>query len=498
MAKGKKMLWIEPTGGGIHQKNEATLIHHTEAKMLYNITHDQPGSWVSRSGNNLIASTLAGGNPIRGLGSRENFGGTAQLIAIYDGDVYKWNDISSLGSTIGSSAFGATESVNTANFLERLYMAGGGTTTLKYTNGSTTSNATGTPQVRYIAVAQDTLWAAGKSGSEDYVFASLYDEANNTPTDQLYEDTETWATSSRYFVVDGEVTGIGSFKDLPVVFTKTGLWTSDIRDFSSLHGPVKLASVGSTSHRSIAVDNKLHVLMFAGNDGIFLWTGAGDPINIIDKCINRVDANALWDDVNPANYATMHGACWDGKYYLAVGNLQDNTTDYYQNGCFVYDIAANKISFRSLASSMIVPHIKTTGEKKLFFGSNSTGSVYETHIGTQDDDSAGTPQNYVSYVNTKRFSGEFGSVTGTKTWHSIVVGYTSDEDITVKQDINGTGTYSTLGTLTASSDEVRKALTFGEEGEDVSLQFSTASGRMKIKAFGFEYTLHDSIRLAYE
>ena len=483
---------FDPVGGGINQKVKSILLKRTEAKMLYNITHDRVGVWRSRKGNSRLA-TVSGSGKVQGIFAYRHQNGTEDLFLVAGGNLYKYDGTSTL-SLIESDIFTITAKIVGVNYLNRLYLFSDQPgDSVRYTEGDTTTILTDV-QAKYSASAQDSLWVAGRFGGEDRVYVSRYDESNNTPTDNLFDADETWGSSTRYFVLDGEVTGLMSFKDFLFAFTDHSIWSLDVRSVGTLRGGTKVQSVGTTSHHSLAVDSKLGVCLFAdGNNGIYFWTGAGDPINVSDFLIEKVEESGIIDLINPNNYEILSAGIWDGKYYLSVGDLEDATKDYHEKACIVYAIAENKLSLQEIDASCFTLWKDSSKNRNLYFGSNDDRTVYKISDGIVDQDSSGSDVDVTSYVHTKDMRGEFGASTSDKTFHSIKVLYTGTAEIDVGYSMDGDDIYTKLGTLPIADDTklISEALLMLEKrGKSISLEFKKTSGTMEIVGYELDVTTH--------
>lgn len=497
MAKGDNSIQWFPVGGGINQRVLPTALRFDEARFMYNMTFSKPGVWRSRLGNDLLATTIAGSEEILGLGAYNPNAGVEQLFMVANTNLYKYDGNVTFNS-VDAAKFSSGEKVNMVNYLNRLYCFGV-SSYLQYTSG-TTLTTVGSGDTRIIAsmgaVAQDALWAAGRPGHEEKVYASRFDTTTKLRTHEFYESTEDMTDTTRFIALDTEVKSIIGFKDQIMMFTDSGCWTTDITAFNTQHGITKLFDVGTTSHRSVAVDNELGIMMWVNENGLYMWDGAGNPVNVLQKVKNRVDADAFWDLVNTSNLSTVSGHIWDGKYFLSVGDLTDASLSYDEDAGLEYDIISNKLSPRSIPAATFTLFTKS-GDRRLYYGHNAARAVFRLDVGTQDTSVLGVAGDYTCTVQTKRFHTELGDFLS-KEVHKILVRHKGTGTITVSYALDGSDTFTELGTIVASDTEVTAQMQADLECRDISLQLEVTSGTMEVMAVGFEYTNTDSLGLAMQ
>lgn len=491
----KTSYWF-PVGGGMHQRSIPTALRFDEAQFMYNMTFSKPGVWRSRLGNDLLATTIAGSEAVMGLGAYNPNGGDEQMFMVANTNLYKYDGITTF-DLVESTITSSTEPVNMVNYMNKLYLfTESASTYVKYTSGSTTT-LIGAADTRIKAsmgaVAQDALWAAGRPGHEDKVYASRFDTTTKLRTHEFYESTEDMTDTTRFVSLDTEVKSIRGFKDHAMMFSDSACWTTDITSFNTQHGITKLFDVGTTSHRSVVVDKELGIMMWINENGLYMWDGGGQPVNVLQKVKNRVDADAFWDLVATGNYSTLSGGIWDGKYYLSVGDLTDASLSYDEDAGLEYDILANKMSIRSLPADLFALFTKS-GDKRLYYGHSGARSVFRIGVGTQDTSTAGVAGDYTCTVQTKRFHRDLGNFYA-KRIHEVLVRYKGTGTITVGYALDGAATFTELSTLSASSTEVTGRLQMDMECRDIALQLEVTSGTMEIMAVGFEVTNIDSLRL---
>lgn len=484
--------WFEPLGGGMNQRVKGSQIDWNEAKFLYNMTHDRIGVWRSRLGNETVAT---GTGTAQGLGVYRGLNGDALLVASRDLYVLTGATLTQIGD---SNLFSLGEDVSIVNFLDRAYLFSKNAQ-VRYTDGTSVSilgEGGNELQARFGAVAQQTLWVAGVANLEDRVYASFFDEVTVSPTDKLYEKDETFATSTRYFTVDGNITGLVSFRGYAHVFTSQAFYSVDIRDVGGLSGAEKLGDIGTSSPKSIAVDNKLGFLMWAdGKNGVFLWSGAGTPINVAERVIERTEL-AVLDLIVSASSLT--GYVDDGKYYLVLGDLSDPTLEYYSNACLVYDIAGNQWSVRDIEAKYLATY------NNELYGVSADMKVTKYNQGLTDQDSNGDDVYYDSYVDTKDYGVEFGLIGSMKIFKGLEIAHKGTARITVYYSIDGDSEYTELTTIIPEETTKDRILTYrplppSTKGRTISFRFrkhptfkrdvrstDNNSGYMEIIGFGLD------------
>lgn len=491
-----KKIWFEPLGMGMNQKVKGTQIKYNESKLLYNISFDKVGVWRSSKGRQLKATTLSGTGGIDGLMVYKPKGAVDLLIAVAGGNTYRYDGVETLES-VDTSTFTTAYDVMGVNFLNRLYMfSSNQLNSTHYLEGTTVTDFT--IKAKYGIVAQDSLWAGNINGYEDRFYVSRFDEANNIPTHNLYETGQDITTSTRYFLLDGAITGGVAFKDSALGFTKDSVWSMDVRSIGTQRGASKLFDVGTTSNKSIAVDSKFNSLFFVdGSNGVNMWGGAGDPINISDMLIDKTSGVGVIDLIERSNLKKLAGHCWDGKYYLSLYDLTDTSLEYYQDACLVYDIAGNKWALRQVPANNWVT-FDEDGEKALYFGASDTRSIYRYETGDVNEDSEGVESDITSIIRTKDFCNEFGNPGVLKTIGDIVVLYSGTGEIEINYSKDGSNQYNelktpiTLAVANAERDETIAIKPIGIKCRKISFEIRKTSGTLEIIAIGINYKLHET------
>lgn len=493
MAKASELKqWFEPLGGGMNQKVEGAQIPFGEAKLLYNITHDNLGSWTSRKGITLAATTLVGTGGTQGLTSYLKLFGPNTVLYAGDRNLYFYNGVDTLTQIGADDQFQSGAKVNFCNFLNRAYIFSSSSADIvKYTDGTSIFNLGSTTNqfsAKWGISAQNTLWIGGIASNPDRIYVSLYDEGNNTPTDQMWNDGQSFPTSTRFFTVDGANTGMMSFKDQAYAFTDHSLWTFDIQSLEQFSGPQKRLDIGCVAHRTIAVDPKLGIAMWTdGKRGVYFWTGAGDPYNVAEKITNYDDA--VMDLIQDGNIAEMDASIFDGKYFLSLGDLSNAGLSYYQDAQLVYDIAANKWSIRNTDMAALTSQRVASGVVKLYGGSRDTLSLYEMEVESDvDQDQGGNNVEIGGTIQTKDFGGEFGQIGDEKMWDEVRVAYSGTSDnVVVGFALDGSDTYTDFFNLSAAvsnRDTRHKMLPRSCKSQTISLQFNWTSGTFKLLGLG--------------
>jgi hypothetical protein len=500
MKVNKKIFEFPVVGDGMNQKVTPTMLRYSEAQLLYNITTEMPGVWRTRKGDDLLATAIAGDQEVKGLGTYIPQTGVQQLFMVANTNLYKY-DGNVTFSLVEALVTASNEDVNFVNYgeLNRLYMfTDSSTTYVKYTSGTTTTEVGGAGKfkAKYGAVAQGVMWYGGIPSYENRVYVSRIDETTNLPVDTPWESDETGITdSTRFFILDGPCMGLCSYRDRLYAFTDRSCWMLNA-GVTPVEGS-RVFNIGTTAHRSIQVDEKTNVMLWANENGIYMYAGGGDPMNVIEKITNRTSSAAVWDLISPANFDDFTAGAWDGKYILAVGNLTDTAQTYYANCGIEYNIISNTIQIREFPAAVTTLFTKS-GDRRLYYGDNAHRAVFRIGVGSVDYNYLGNTNAYSGVIRTKRLKGEFGGGSGAraKEFHTLILVHEGTGNITVKYAVNGATTYSTLATITASTTETTAIVPMGAiEGHDISFEFSVASGTMEIKGFGVEATITDSFRL---
>ena len=491
-----KTYWFEPIGDTINQKVKSTQIKYSQAKMLYNITHDKVGSWRTRPGRTLIDDTINTSSGVQGIGFYK-YG--KQMVIVMGGNVYKY---SSGGiELVASSVFTSTANINMTNYLNRIYMFSDiSTDIVKYYDGTNVvaaGDSTNTAyqfSAKFGCAVQNSLWVA----VGDRVYVSNYNLTDNVPTDHLFEAGSDFVSSTRFFIMNDEVTGLISYRDTPTVLTANTTSILDINWVNTLQGAQKKLDIGTSSPRSVVIDTKSGYLLWAdGKNGVFMWSGAGDAVNVGEYLIENAEQTGIINLINNSNLDKLAAGAINGKVFISLHDLTDTTLDYGTDCTIVFDIASNKWSVRNVEAGCYET-ARLDNENALYAGSYSTKSVYKLDVNGkyQDDDYSGVPQNYSSYIRSKDLRGEFGPGGNTKKFAKLITVYKSNVPITTSYSLNGSTTYKELGTIAASpegSEFYVSLQPIGQLGTSISLEWRTLSGYQEIIGFGLVVDTYDTI-----
>lgn len=382
----------------------------------------------------------------------------------------------------------ATVTAVTSTYFEITSAAG--TAETNKTIGTGSIKVWGTVRGKYLAVMEDIMFLGHLTHTHNRNQV-VYTKSG---THQFFKDSESYKTTSNKVTVDGEITGIKSFRGLLYIFTSTGLYYFNISNLE-----VKLLySHGTTSHHSIK--ELWGNLVWADRSGIHMFNGEGLPQNISRKIQNK-QINSLWKLIDGANWSSLYANVKDDKYRLSVGTLtgtMPGDSGAQTNVVLIFDYAKNAWSFLSNhPKGQWVNFIDSNGDEQELFCDPSSRAVYKRDYSYSHNGTAITAVARTQYYH-------MGSPEIDKTFQRCFIMVRpqnqSTKYITVKTAYNGTNSYTTVvdnstgnklslsGATTESHVIKRVDMVNPNVGHTISYEFSNADDGINFGILGFTQT----------
>lgn len=189
------------------------------------------------------------------------------------------------------------------------------TNLLLYTNGGVLDNDP-PPLCKYVHTVNGvTYYAHTKTGSQVFknrIYQSVQDDPDSVP-------------NTNYVEVLDEITGISSYNDNPIIFTKNHVYRLNGAYNELGQGIVTFEditkTIGCVSHNSIVQTR--YGVFFAGNDG-FYWTDAFNFRKVSDS-LNETYKNLVTSDTEKSRICATYDTK-DNRVIWAV-SLNDSSTD---------------------------------------------------------------------------------------------------------------------------------------------------------------------------
>lgn len=368
MARQRRAMWSNPPRGSekrgvnnfskcVDTQNNAFFIDNNAYANGYGWDTDIYPSLATRKGRTAYGTS--GGEITRLLA---NFG-TAHLVRAV-GTSLQYNSSGTTWSSISGTY--SNEDWSYANFdvngpaLIILNQTNGG----YYWNGTALATISEMPKGRYIAADNRRVYVAGKSGEEDVVYYSAFQDA-------LDFTTPSNSGAVQYFTANGgAITGLHSFEGQIYVFKKDSF--AQIFHTGSADVTHRLVEgsndIGCLNDRTIVEVGPY--LMWLGNKDVFICSGgtaqsAGDEVLSILENINTIaiDEACAWTD----NY----------RYYLCIPTGSNTTCDTeitYDTRYRVWNV--RNINLGGMRCSALLNNVP--------YGGWSNGMTYKLNDGLTD------------------------------------------------------------------------------------------------------------------
>ena len=385
MAKGILSKQFDDLGKGINLFTRDTMISDNESMDGWNVWAVGKNSISKRPGV-VKFCTIAGGNPIDGLGTYYQ-GTTRKMLAMSGGALY---DVST-GTAVAASAVPTSAGTFTTGNRTDFCQAGGstfvanGVEDIRKYDGTTIRTQTGSIVAKYLIFYKACLWATGNpvSGNE----TRLYRSGDGTTVSAAvgnftYDATANPLATSKYVSQSDGQTLNGFFKHQDYLYPvkERSLWRASVGTDAAQLITLELVDParGTDSHHSIdTVEND----NFMFNEiGIF---ATGYEPNILDQI--RTNIVSLRVDpklkaIQKNKLSNVEGIFFDNHYYLSFtsgGGTYNDTFLIYDRqrlGWWEFQVAGNGGSY--IGASCFCEWKDPNGQTRLYFGSPVDGSIY--------------------------------------------------------------------------------------------------------------------------
>lgn len=388
------LLWIDNLQG-ISQRQDPDKIPSNSSPLLLNISMTKPGTWVSRPGNALLGTEQSGVG-VQGLHAYKKLDGTYKLHAVRSQDLDEYDDGSdSWGTGIDNNDFNSGTKVQSMNFLNRLYHISPSDYLRYETGGATTTVGTGDDRIQgnSIAVAQNVLYIGGRTGYEDRVYYSEYDDSGNMPTHQLWKTSQgTLASSTLWFTTGGlPVKGLVSYNELLYAFNAEACYSFDQRYAVNSSGVRKMFDIGLANPRAICICNGFLVWM-SPEKKLWAWGGAGIPVPLSWDLEDDTRAEAIINLIDSDELSNVCLGSNGNQFWVSIGNITYRNTTYANaviRGLANQDFSYVLWGLDTLpVRPMIYANTVISGTKVLVFGADDTDDVYLIDAGVNDGSTA--------------------------------------------------------------------------------------------------------------
>lgn len=381
MAKGIKNQEYDDFGKGLNLFTRDTMLKENESPEAYNVWSVGKNSLSKRPGVVKLC-TIAGGNPIDGLGSFYN-GATRKLIAASGGTLYDvTSGTASALSAVPTSA-GTFTSGNRVDFCQAggtLYAANGVEKIRGIDSGYTVRDVTGSVIAKYMIFYKSCLWAFGEptAGNETRLYRSGSDTNIGNFTYQVTANP--LATSVYVSQSDGQyLKGFFKHQDYLYVVKERSLWRANVGTdtYQLITNELIDPARGCDSHHSIdSVDNDNFMFQ---EQGVF---ATGYEPNILDQIRTNIVSLRIDPDlksIQKSRLEHVEGIYFDNHYYLSYtsggGTVNDiiKVYDRQRLGWWEFQVAINGVF---TGANCFAEYKNASGETKLYFGSGVDGSIY--------------------------------------------------------------------------------------------------------------------------
>lgn len=478
--------------GGMNQSVNPFLMDDKDFLYLLNATHDEIGTIGKDGGYSIVGETRAAPGKGDLLFDHVPFTGAHVPLLIENGILQKyvsgWSDIATDYFTPDAKASAVDFNGRTYIATPNDYLA---STDLTTVTSVYADNGNSAVQGRYLAVVADKLCLGNLTQvhkANQVVFSLegthvFYDETNET-------GANTYATTDRIITVDSAVTGLAGYQGLLMIFTTDAIfyWNPSNNEVK------KLCAFGTDSHWSIKELNGM--LYFANRDGVFRFNGETIP-ELISIPITNWAVNSVWRLIDGDNWSTMPAEAFEGKYFLAVGDLTASLpgdSAALTGVWLVYDAYRDTWSMLDgHPTSAIMRTVNENGDQRLWFASNTDRSVYQKDYSYTHNGEA-----YDWIVRTKYY--DFGAPENDKALYKLYATYRSYGDtakyLQVSTATNGSNAYTErigddtvskleLGGASGRAYEMKRVDMAGTEGRTVSYEFKNSDAGVAFELLGF-------------
>lgn len=397
------------------------------------------GDIVKRTGYTIIGSSV-GSNPCQGFKQVDFSGGTKELIAVFNGIVYKSTG-GALSTIGGSYTLNSTGYIDIVVANDNVYFFDGTNAVPKY-NGSTIATVSAIPIGKYAKWVYNQLHVAGISATPNTVKSSNAGD----PEDFSGGIQSTVAVNPN----DGDrIMGLGTSNRELLVFKRQRIWT--LTGFGAALAVTgineRLTGVGTLSHWSIVnVGNDVLYLGFLGDKPVIRSLMRTQQDTLIDHGVLSADIETTMNALNKSQLG-LTTSMFDGRY---VWFSVPNSTDTNNSLCLTLDVETmgKKLKGWSRHTGINATHFDTSsvsGTPVIYFGDSTANSrIFKLDNSTSDN---GTAINF--QVKSRRYGGETPELKKKYKWYWITARETGNYNVTIDYSADGFD-FTNLGTLNLS------------------------------------------------
>ena len=390
MAKKQiKNLQLDDLGKGINSFTRDTMIADNECTDGYNVWAVGKNSVAKRPGIGKLC-TIAGGNPIDGLGVYVN-GAERKLVAMSGGALYSVETGSAVALSAASATAGAFTSGERTDFVQaagKLFIANG-TEKIRYFDGAVREDTANSVVASYLIYYKSCLWATGDTTYN----TRLYRSGNDTNIGNFtYHATGNPLATSVYVNKDDgtDLTGFFKHQDYLYPVKERSLWRAYVGsdEFQLINLELVDPARGCDSHATIdTVENDNFMFNEAG-----VYATGYEP-NVVDQIRTniislRVDAKIK--QIQKSRLDDVVGIYHDNHYYLSYtaggGTTNDTILVYDRQRLGWWEWQLTDINGSPTGANCFTTFKDTDGETKLYFGSSVDGSIYYFDDTQKDDE----------------------------------------------------------------------------------------------------------------
>lgn len=280
------------------------------------------GEIVKRNGYSLIGNDV-GSAGCQGIKGVEFANGTKEIIAIFNGIIYKWTGSGNLSAISGSYTLSTTSLIDIVVANNNVYFFDGSNTVPKY-NGTTISTVAAIPTGSYARWFHNQLHVSGIIGDANALKSSTIGDP----------ETFTGGTSSDIDVNpnDGDlITGLHELKDELVVFKRNRIWSATGFGTAALTLDdinERLTGFGGLSHFGIInTGNDLLYIGFLGMKPHIRSLKRTQFSTVIDGGVLSEGIETTMNGLNKAQLTKAAGI-FDGRYaWFAMPNGSNTTNN---------------------------------------------------------------------------------------------------------------------------------------------------------------------------
>ncbi len=397
-------VWI-PRLDSMNQRQDLDKIPDTYSPLLVNISVDKPGSWSTRKGTGLLATTQAGVG-VQGLISYNKLDSTKVVRAVRSTDLDTYSTTTNTYTQIDAAQFTAGARISSVNFNNLVYHSSSSDFLVSESGGACSDVGAGADRLKAndICVAQNTLFASNISyanGSaqawQNRCYYSAFDSGNNVPSSQMWNTSEgSLANSTRWFTLPGIIKGSVSYGSAPGLsyhFTDEECYSFDMGLVDNQIGPQSKFREGLVNKRAVTVCKSW--MVFMNNKGsIFAWGGAGTPDQISFEIEDDSKGEAIINKIDKTWLPYVCAGSLGSKVFFSIGDIV-----YYNktitNAVLVGLLLPSENGLTALWSLYSLPvrpvifaNATFSGEEVLLFGTDDVDDVYQLGTGTSDNGTA--------------------------------------------------------------------------------------------------------------